>query len=52
MMYVYIYLLALSDVIVIVHVTLGETKPNFRRESKVTCRRIFTMEIWYFARMP
>ena len=26
--------------------------PNFRGESKVTCRRIFTVEIWYFARMP
>ena len=26
--------------------------PNFHYESKVTCCQIFTMEIWYFARMP
>ena len=25
--------------------------PNFHCESKVMCRRIFTMEIWYLARM-
>jgi len=26
--------------------------PNFRYESKVTCRQIFAMEIWHFARTP
>ena len=26
--------------------------PNFHHESKVTCRQIFVLEIWYFARMP
>ena len=52
MMHVYIYLLALSDVIVTVHVTQGKEMPNFHSESKVTCCHIFAMEIWYFARMP
>ena len=31
---------------------LRQAMPNFRRESKVTCRRIFAVEIWYFAQMP
>ena len=26
--------------------------PNFHRESKVTPRRIFAVEIWHFAQMP
>ena len=30
---------------------LKQVMPNFRRKSKVTCRRIFIVEIWYFARM-
>ena len=37
MMYVYIFLLAPSSVIVTVHVTYGEAMPNFHYESKVTC---------------
>ena len=45
MMYVYIYLLVPSDVIVIVHVTYSKAVPNFHRESKVTCHRIFAVEI-------
>ena len=51
-MYVYIYLLTPSSVIVTVHVTEGKVTPNFRCESKVTCCRIFAVKIWYFARMP
>ena len=49
MMYVYIYLLTPSGVIVIVHVTQGQVMPNFHHESKVTRRWIFIMEIWHFA---
>ena len=52
MMYVYIYLFTPSSVIVTVHVICGEAMPNFRCESKVTCRWIFTMKIQYFAQMP
>ena len=45
MMYDYIYMLALSDMIVTVHVTKGKAMHNFCRESKVTCRQIFAVEI-------
>ena len=31
---------------------LRQTMPNFHCESKVTCRQIFTGEIWHFSRMP
>ena len=31
---------------------LRQAMPNFCYESKVTSRRIFVVEIWYFARMP
>ena len=49
MMYVYIYMLTLSGVIVTVHVTKGKAMPNFHHESKVTCHQIFAVEIWHFA---
>ena len=52
MMYVYIYLLAPSSVIVTIHVTQGQVMPNFRSKSKVTCRRIFAVKIWHFVRKP
>ena len=52
MMYVHIYLPTLFSVIVTVRVTLGKAEPNFCCESKVTCCRIFVMEIWHFSRMP
>ena len=52
MMYVYIYLLTPSVVIVTVHITQGKAMLNFRRESKVTSPKICAVEIWYFARMP
>ena len=45
MMYDYIYMLALSDMIVTVHVTKGKAMHNFCRESKVTCHQIFAVEI-------
>ena len=47
--YIYIYLLVPSGVIVIVYVIQDKAMPNFRRESKVTCRRISAVEIWYLA---
>ena len=52
MMYVYIYLLAPSGVIIVVHVTQGQVMPNFYCESKVTCHRIFAVEIKNFAQKP
>ena len=49
---IYIYMFNTSGVIVTVHVICGEAMPNFHCESKVTCRWIFAMKIWYFAQMP
>ena len=48
MMYLYIYLLVhfRCDCHSLCH--LRQVMPNFCRESKVTCRRIFAVEIWYF----
>ena len=48
MIYVYINLFALfwCDCHSLCH--LRQVMPNFCRESKVTCRRIFAVEIWYF----
>ena len=48
----YIYLLPPFDVIVTVHVTYGKEMPHFRCESKLTCRPIFALEIYYLAQLP
>ena len=51
-MYVYIYLLASFRIDCHSPGHLRQAMPNLCCESKVTCRQIFIVEIWYFARTP
>ena len=48
MMYVYIYLFTPFQCDCYSACHLRQAMPNFHRKSKVTCHRIFAVEIWYF----
>ena len=47
MMHVYIYLFAPFRCDCYDPCHLRQAMPNFHRKSKVTCRRVFTVEIWH-----